>query len=59
LRGANLFRAKLSGADMTAADVAGADFTEADLEGAVLKGVKGLDAARGMDKAANRERAIY
>jgi uncharacterized protein YjbI with pentapeptide repeats len=59
LRGANLFRAKLSGADMTGADVAGADFTEADLEGTVLKGVKGLDAASGIDKATNRERAVY
>jgi uncharacterized protein YjbI with pentapeptide repeats len=59
LRGANLFRAKLSGADMAGADVAGADFTEADLEGTVLKGTKGLDTAKGMDKATNRDRAVY
>jgi hypothetical protein len=47
----NFFRVKLSGADLTGADIAGADFTEADLDGTVLKGVKGLDAAKGMDKA--------
>jgi uncharacterized protein YjbI with pentapeptide repeats len=59
LTGANLFRATLSGADLTGADVAGADFTEADLDGTILKNVKGLGAAKGMDKATNRDRAVY
>jgi uncharacterized protein YjbI with pentapeptide repeats len=50
---------KLSGADLTDADIGGADFTEADVEGAVFKGVRGMDSARGLDKAINRERAVY
>lgn len=59
LAGANLFRANLVGADLAGADVTGADFTEADLDGTILKGVKGLAAARGLDKAVNRDRAIF
>jgi uncharacterized protein YjbI with pentapeptide repeats len=54
-----LFRAKLSGANLTGADVAGADFTETDLDGTILKNVTGIGAAMGMDKAANRDRAVY
>ena len=41
------------------ANIADADFTEADLEGTVLRSVNGLDAAKGMDRATNRDRAIY
>jgi uncharacterized protein YjbI with pentapeptide repeats len=59
LRDATLFGVKLSGADLTDADVAGADFTEADLEGTVFKHSRGLEAARGIDKATNRDRAVY
>jgi uncharacterized protein YjbI with pentapeptide repeats len=44
---------------LTGADVAGADFTEADLDGTILKNVKGIGAAKGMDKATNRDRALY
>ena len=58
LRGVNFFRVKLAGADLTGADVAGADFTEADLEGTVLRGVKGFEAARGMDRALNGDKAV-
>ena len=58
LTGAVLFRADLSGADLTGADVTGADLTEADLDGTVLKDVKGLAAAKGFDRANNREKAI-
>ncbi|TMG84373.1 MAG: pentapeptide repeat-containing protein, partial [Betaproteobacteria bacterium] len=46
-------------ADLSGADIAGTDFTEADLEGVVFKGVKGIEAARGMDKALNRDKAVH
>ena len=45
-------------ASLSGADVAGADFTEADLEGTVLRGVKGFEAARGMDRALNGDKAV-
>ena len=57
--GANLFGAKLSGANLTGADVAGADFTEVDLDGTILKNVRGLGTAKGMENATNRDRAIH
>ncbi len=57
LRGADLFRADLSGADLTGADLSGADFTEADIAGTILRNVRGLDAVKGFDRAAHRERA--
>ena len=49
---------KLAGADLTGADVAAADFTEADLEHTVLRGAKSIEAAKGMDKATNRDKVI-
>lgn len=54
----NLFRADLSGTDLTGADLAGADLTEADLYGAILKEVRGLGDAIGIDKARNRDKII-
>jgi uncharacterized protein YjbI with pentapeptide repeats len=44
---------------LTGANVAGADFAEADLEGTILKDVRGLDTAVGLDEAAHREGAVY
>ena len=38
---------------------ADADFTEADLDGTVFTGARRLDIAEGIDKAANRDRAVY
>ena len=58
LRGAILRNADLSHADLTGADLAGADITGADLDLAVLRDVKGLDSALGLDKTANRSKAI-
>ncbi len=54
----NLFRADLSGTDLTGADVTGADLTEADLYGTVMKEVRGLAEAVGIDKARNRDKII-
>ena len=59
MRAANLFGVKLSGADLTDANVAGADFTEADLEGTVLRRTNGLQTVKGIDRATNRDRAVY
>ncbi len=58
LRGANLFRVKLEGADLTGADVTDADFSEADLDGTILRGVKGLEHARGLERAEHYDRAL-
>lgn len=54
----SLFRADLSGTDLTGADLTGADLTEADLYGAVMKEVRGLAEAVGLDKARNRDKTI-
>ena len=59
LTNANLYRVKLSGADLTDANVKGADFAEADLDGTILKNVRGMEQAKGLDKATNRDRAVY
>ena len=58
LTNANFFRVKLAGADLTGAEITGADFTEADLSGTVMRGVKGMAAARGLDRAENFDQAI-
>src|SRR2546430_521339 len=47
-------RAALPGADLTDADVAGADLT-----GAILKGIRGRDRLRGLDKALHVDQAIF
>lgn len=58
LSAAVLTGADLSRADLTGAKLAGADLTGADLDGTILRGVKGLQQAVGLDQARNRERAI-
>jgi uncharacterized protein YjbI with pentapeptide repeats len=59
LAGVSLFRAKLAGADLRGANVAGADFSEADLDGARFEGAQGVDKAKGLDSATNRDRAHW
>ena len=49
----------LAGADLTGADVTGANFAEADLDKTIFSNVKGLDSAKGLDTAANRDKAIF
>ena len=58
LRNANLAETDLSKADLSGANLTGADLTEADLDGAILAGVQGLDAVRGLDKPINLEKAV-
>ena len=41
------------------AELSGADLTEADLSGTILTNARGLDTVKGLDKAANRDQAIY
>lgn len=57
LRGAVLSHADLSKVDFSGADLTGADLTGADLYNAILVGVKGLDAVRGLDTAVNLDKA--
>jgi len=54
LQSANLRQSTLRGADLE-----GADFTEADLNGTVLRDVKGLSQARGLQAAENYDKAIH
>jgi uncharacterized protein YjbI with pentapeptide repeats len=54
LRKVNFTRANLTGADLTDADVTGADLT-----GAILRTIRGRDRIRGLDKALNRDQAIF
>jgi len=54
LRKVNFTRANLTGADLTDADV-----TDADLTGAILRTIRGRDRIRGLDKALNRDQAIF
>jgi len=54
LRKVNFTRANLTGADLTDSDVTGADLT-----GAILRTIRGRDRIRGLDKALNRDQAIF
>jgi len=54
LRKVNFTRANLTGADLTDSDVTGADLT-----GAILRTIRGQDRIRGLDKALNRDQAIF
>jgi uncharacterized protein YjbI with pentapeptide repeats len=54
LAGADLVHADLTGANLT-----GADLTGADLQGTILKNVRGLQAAKGIDRAAGQETTIH
>ncbi len=58
LAGADLSGADLRHADLTGADLTGADLTDADLGGAVLRDVRGLARAHGLDGARNRDRIV-
>jgi uncharacterized protein YjbI with pentapeptide repeats len=58
LSGANLTGADLSRADLTGANLTGADLTAADLDGTVLRNVRGLHQAKGLDAARHRSAAI-
>jgi uncharacterized protein YjbI with pentapeptide repeats len=63
LAGADLTEADLSNADFSKADLSGADLTGADVtgtnfDGADLRGVRGLDKARGINQALNLEKAV-
>lgn len=53
LSDADFSKADLSGADITGADITGANFDEAD-----LRGVRGLDQAKGLATAKNLDRAV-
>src|SRR5881396_3317647 len=59
LSGANLRKALLVRADLTGADLTDADVTGADLTGAILKGIRGRDRIRGLDKALHVDQAIF
>ncbi|AHB49654.1 hypothetical protein W911_16565 [Hyphomicrobium nitrativorans NL23] len=56
LTGARLVEADLVQVDFSGADFTGADVTGADFDGANLAGVKGLDTAKGLDRALNLEK---
>lgn len=63
LAGADLTDADLSDADFSKADLSGADLTGAnisrtDFDGADLRGVRGLDQAKGVAEARNLDKAI-
>jgi uncharacterized protein YjbI with pentapeptide repeats len=59
LSDANLRKALLVRADLTGADLTDADLTGADLLGAILKGIRGRDRIRGLDKAVHADQAIF
>jgi uncharacterized protein YjbI with pentapeptide repeats len=58
LSDSDLRRANLSRADLTGAILTGANLAGADLDGAILRDVRGLDRAVGVDQARNVERAV-
>jgi uncharacterized protein YjbI with pentapeptide repeats len=58
LSGANLVSGDLTRADLTGANVAGANLTGVDLDGTVMRNVKGLKEAKGLDHARNWEKAV-
>jgi uncharacterized protein YjbI with pentapeptide repeats len=55
LRSANLIGADLSKADLSGADLSSANLSGADLDGTILAGVRGLEAAIGLENAKNIE----
>ncbi len=59
LSGTDLSGTDLAHADLTGANLTGADLTGADLEGAVLRHARGLSAAKGLDHARNRDKAVH
>lgn len=56
--GADFTGSDLTRADFTGADVTGADFTDAILYGVIFTGVRGLDTAKGLDKAIDYDKAM-
>jgi uncharacterized protein YjbI with pentapeptide repeats len=64
LTGADLTDADLAGADLSravlrGADLSGANLEDADLNGAILTSAHGIDTVRGLEKARNRDKAIF
>jgi uncharacterized protein YjbI with pentapeptide repeats len=58
MRDADLSDADFSKANLSGADLTGADITKANFDGADLRGVRGLDQARGADQALNLHTAV-
>ena len=56
--GADFTGSDLTNADFTGADVTGANFTNAILYGAKFTGARGLDTAKGLDKAIDYDKAM-
>ncbi len=56
--GADFTGSDLTRADFTGADVTGADFSDAILYGAIFTGVRGLETAKGLDKAIDYDKAM-
>lgn len=54
---ATLSATDLSKTDFAGADLTGADFSHADLYGANLVGVRGLDTVKGLNSAADLDKA--
>jgi uncharacterized protein YjbI with pentapeptide repeats len=44
---------------LTGANLAGTNLADADLDGAVLTGAMGIESVRGLDKARNRDKALF
>ena len=59
LTGANLRKVNFTRANLTGVDLTDADVTGADLTGAILRTIRGRDRIRGLDKALNRDQAIF
>ena len=59
LKDAILAHADLSNADLSGALLAGADFTDANIYGTVFRNAKGLESAKGLDRARNRHEAVF
>ncbi|MBS0269673.1 MAG: pentapeptide repeat-containing protein [Proteobacteria bacterium] len=59
LTGAILSEADLSNANLSGAELAGADFTGANVYGTIFTDAKNVLEAKGLDRARNRDKAIF
>jgi uncharacterized protein YjbI with pentapeptide repeats len=59
LKDAILAQADLSNADLSGALLTGADFTDANIYGTVFRNAKGLESVKGLDRARNRDEAVF